>query len=110
MDRHAQEFLVMLARELPNEKDLTIIDLAKQLMKLARKHDRLQVCDCNVGLSDKQRAQEKRIEDKVVELCGTFGFKVKFSGDPRGCTVKLILPSGRYNSFGGAEDGWGVPI
>lgn len=30
-------------------------------------------------------------------------------GDPRGCCVKLLLPSGRWNSMGGAEDGFCVP-
>ena len=30
-------------------------------------------------------------------------------GDPRGYCTKLRLKSGRYNTWGGAEDGWGVP-
>ena len=29
--------------------------------------------------------------------------------DPRGAVVKLILPSGKWNSWGGAEDGYCVP-
>lgn len=32
-----------------------------------------------------------------------------FEGDPRGACVKLILPSGRNNSWGGAEEGFCVP-
>lgn len=28
-------------------------------------------------------------------------------GDPRGYCLKIILPSRRYNTMGGAEEGWG---
>ena len=30
-------------------------------------------------------------------------------GDPRGYTLKLRLPSGKGNTWGGDECGWGVP-
>lgn len=33
---------------------------------------------------------------------------VEVGGDPRGFPIRLFLPSGRYNSFGGREAGWGV--
>lgn len=36
-------------------------------------------------------------------------FDVRFSGDPRGFTVRLLLPSGTYNTLGGASEGYGVP-
>lgn len=32
-----------------------------------------------------------------------------FGGDPRGYTVKLLLPDGTYNTWGGFECGLGVP-
>ena len=36
--------------------------------------------------------------------------RLETGGNPRGCCVKLILPSGRWNSMGGAEDGFCVPV
>jgi hypothetical protein len=32
-----------------------------------------------------------------------------FGGDPRGYTVKVHLPNHAYNTWGGAESGYGVP-
>jgi hypothetical protein len=31
----------------------------------------------------------------------------KVGGDPRGYCLKITLPDGNYNTWGGAEDGWG---
>lgn len=52
---------------------------------------------------------EKRIEKRITEICAPLGLTPRFGGDPRGYTVSLHLPSGAYNSWGGAENGYGVP-
>lgn len=82
-----------------------------QLMRLARAHGRLAEIDCTQdgGMTEKQRRRSDRIEQQISALLAPSRIKVNFGGDPRGYTVKLILPSGRYNTWGGAEDGWGVP-
>jgi len=41
----------------------------------------------------------------VIADCGLPG--AIFSGDPRGCTVKLEMPNGATNDFGG--EGWCIP-
>jgi hypothetical protein len=46
-----------------------------------------------------------RLRDRLTAL----GFSADFSGDPRGYVVKLHLPSGAYNTWGGKESGYGVP-
>jgi hypothetical protein len=51
-----------------------------------------------------------RARQRIEAACKPWGIKPNFSGDPRGCCVNLILPSGRYNSWGGAEDGFCVPV
>lgn len=43
------------------------------------------------------------------KLGSEYQFTPKFSGDPRGYTVKLLLPSGSFNTMGGLEEGFGVP-
>ena len=45
---------------------------------------------------------------KLQAIADRYGAKVKLGGDPRGYVVKLILASGRHNTWGGAPDGWGV--
>jgi hypothetical protein len=49
-------------------------------------------------------AARKRIRD-LAKRAGASG--VIFSGDPRGCTVKLTFPDGATNDFG--KEGWCVP-
>jgi hypothetical protein len=56
---------------------------------------------------DKEHAKETRVEDHVRQVCAEFGVKPAFSGDPRGCVLKLKMPDGYSNSFGG--DGLCVP-
>ena len=55
---------------------------------------------------------EKRahqLEKRMLAILKPYGFDVTFGGDPRGFTVKLKLPSGASNTWGGSEDGYGVP-
>ena len=59
-----------------------------------------------------EAAREKKelaVEKRITDICAGFKLPVIFGGDPRGYTVKVKFPSGRYNTFGGAEEGWGVP-
>ena len=49
-----------------------------------------------------------RIGDAVHRLAVSHGGSARIDGDPRGYIVKLILPSGRNNTMGGREAGYGV--
>jgi hypothetical protein len=42
-----------------------------------------------------------RAEDNVKALLAPFNIVPEFQGDPRGCVLKLRVPSGYNNSFGG---------
>ncbi len=77
-----------------------------RLLTLAKRHARLQETACNRQVAENHDA---RCEAAIAALCETIGCTVQFSGDPRGYTVKLHLPSGRYNTWGGFESGYGVP-
>jgi hypothetical protein len=67
-----------------------------------------QACSYEWACGDKWDRDEKRLEASILSLAtslpGIVG--VKFSGDPRGYTVKLLLTNGRSNNWGGI--GWGV--
>lgn len=82
------------------------------LIRLATKHHKMMEDYCN-GISIYDEEDEplpalanlrKSIED-VAKQHGCKG--VIFSGDPRGCTVKLILPDGSTNDWG--KEGWCIP-
>lgn len=51
---------------------------------------------------------DDRARAKLQAIADRYGATVKLGGDPRGYVVKLILASGRHNTWGGAADGWGV--
>lgn len=81
--------------------------VAVRLLRYGATYGRLQEQDCNVGLTDKERAKEARFIFKMVELAETIGCKVHCSGDPRGNTVKIVMPDGYTNDWG--REGLCVP-
>ena len=44
--------------------------------------------------------KEQRIQVKVGFLCDAFGCKPVFQGDPRGATVRIVVPDGYTNDWG----------
>lgn len=70
-----------------------------ELVRLAKRHHRGAERECNEG-GDHTTATKK----KIVALLAGSGIGAIFSGDPRGCTVRLKMPSGRTNDF--ANTGW----
>ncbi len=100
---------------------------ARRFLRLANSHARIQVAICNgpgdyVNRVPYPRAgeiyaehevlcarREERVEKQIKRLAEECNVKVDCGGDPRGFTVKLFLPDGSYNSWGGKESGYGVP-
>lgn len=72
-----------------------------RLLRVSKRHARFQELGCYRGLSVAEEAAERRCEDPIRRLCRGPGCEPVFSGDPRGCTVKLRAPSGRADDFGG---------
>jgi hypothetical protein len=90
-------FAVTLAQEYPQERGLA--GIVAELMRLSRRHARLQERACNETVPE---GHDARCEAGIRKLCAQLpGCAPIFSGDPRGCTVKLRLPSGRTDDFGG---------
>jgi hypothetical protein len=94
---------------------------AKKLLRYGATLGRIALEDCNgpynpAGLTPeqyraidarwesymgKETVKRDRIEAKVSALCALYGCKPVFSGDPRGCVLKIQMPDGYNNSFGG---------
>lgn len=83
--------------------------LALLILRRAATLQRLAVNDCNRGLTEAEKRNDALCEKRISEACQPWGIVPNFNGDPRGAVVKLLLPSGKYNSFGGREDGYCVP-
>ncbi len=82
--------------------------LADTLRRLSQEHCRLQEAQCNGPLTKRQETRERNIEATVRKLIADHlpGVTARFQGDPRGYTVRLLLPSGAYNSWDGKT--WGI--
>lgn len=84
---------------------------AGELIRLATFHHRLMEEDCNTGgLHDCDGNPSPRLENTrkaITRFAQDCKCGVAFSGDPRGCTVKLTLPNGKTNDWAG--EGWCVP-
>ncbi len=120
-DRYEFVHLFMKHANLNGNTELDTQQAAQRLLRYGATLGRIAVDDCNGpgypnGLTpeqyrriderweayqDKQHAKEERINAKVTELCEKFGCKPVFSGDPRGCVLKIAMPDGFNNSWGG---------
>jgi len=85
---------------------------AARLIRLATKYQKLMVDSCNGDFDAYDENGEPvpklaKLQAQIEETAKQHGCGVVFSGDPRGSTVKLILPNKASNSFGG--EGWCVP-
>jgi hypothetical protein len=101
-EKEREEFHVTMKTEFPAAYTH---DVVRELLRLAKRHGQLQEKACNEQVPE---GHDKGCEDAITSLCNALGVPaVLFSGDPRGYTVKLKLPSGRSNHWGGET--WGVP-
>ena len=116
-----KEFVAIMAREVPA---MPLQDV-RRIMSASATLDRLAVAQCNgeypcdngersvtacmrceslyapQALSAAGVCPDCRTKDRVERLCEPFGIVPQFHGDPRGCVLKLKMPSGRGNDFGG---------
>lgn len=79
-----------------------ILEICSKIGRLAATHHRIAEIECSIELSPKQAARlEKRVEQierKISDHCSRLPhtdegpIRVRFDGDPRGYTVKLIVP------------------
>ncbi|MCL4204621.1 MAG: hypothetical protein KJ000_19205 [Pirellulaceae bacterium] len=114
--------VVQEAHRKPTEAEQLAIDIqrgggrattltAGHLIRMATQHQRMMEDECNgvdIYDQDGNPLPELARLRKVIEAAAKdAGCDVKFSGDPRGSTVRLLLPSGESNSWGG--EGWCVP-
>ena len=98
----AVQFACQLTRELKKVTPYHVAIMADELMRLSRKHHRIMEGHCNgdYDIPEDAHQPEDKIEAKITEIMKPFGITPIFSGDPRGCTVKLKMPSGATNDFG----------
>ena len=130
-----ENFTAQLTRALPTMPPHVVAHYARLLVRHSVTHGRLAEMSCNghplqsvcppagcdmpAWNARVNKAQDRldayiekregQIERRITAICAELGLSPNFQGDPRGYTVKVALPNGAYNTWGGREDGWGVP-
>ncbi len=110
MNKDRTQFIAALVEDFPNKSIEDVMRIANLLMRHSATHKRLAVRDFN---GDASESEVKRLQDvarRIKAIADSLGLRVNCDDyDPRGFTVKVHLPSGRSNSMGGREAGYGVP-
>lgn len=88
----------------------TPLEFARLILRNASTIQRIAETACNRELSKAESRKDYACQRRIEAACRPWGIVPNFSGDPRGACVKMIFPSGRYNSWGGREDGFCVPV
>jgi hypothetical protein len=110
-----EEFISLICEhvnytKIGNPNRMPIVHFAQKLMRYGATLGRIAENECN-GYQDWQgnwdakaaahdEAKEARIRLKVTNLCAEFGCKPVFQGDPRGNTLKIVVPDGYTNDWG----------
>ena len=102
-------FVAVLAEAQPGKAPHHVVMQAIAYRRLARLLHRFAEADCNGVATPAMAKADAKNDAEAVRLGVEDGFDVKVAGDPRGYCLKLVLPTGRYNTWGGTEEGWGVP-
>lgn len=99
-----EKAIAVIARNFPQVSNPTGLqdDLYKLGLKAQRNAEKL----CNVTDHVDQREKLRAALGKIEEKHG-ITLNAEIGGDPRGFCLKVIMPEGDYNSWGGRESGWG---
>ena len=102
--KQRESFAVAMAKELPDLSIEQVARLASLLMRQGSTYCRLQEETCGVEMTERQEKRHDRkeanVERRVTELCAPHNIRPVFEGDPRGHTIKLVMPSGRTDDWG----------
>ena len=104
-----EEFIARMVSEFRETAPHVVLGFARAIMRRANSVQRHAEAQCNGDTTEAQNRRAASAEAQIVECCQALGCTVKFGGDPRGYCVRLILPSGKGNTWGGDAEGWGVP-
>ena len=82
-----------------------------ELFSLAKRANRYNEINCNGELTERQDALSAKVDTRMTELAASLGLESELNGDPRGFPFYVKLPkTGRSNSWGGSERGWGIGL
>jgi hypothetical protein len=103
MARDKMEFAAAMAKHAPKATQWYL----ERLMRYGATVKRFAELACNRELTKAEILRDENAQATIIRLCCEIDCEAKFGGDPRGCTVKIIVPDGYTNDFG--QEGVCVP-
>lgn len=98
--KEKMEFIYVMAKH----SELTLAE-CQRVLRLAATVQRLAETACNRELTKREILKDENVQARIMQIVTPKDIDVGFSGDPRGCTVKLRLPDGYYNNWDGESVG-----
>ena len=89
------EFVFAMARH----TNVTFRD-CQRIMRYAATIQRLAETACNRELTKAEILRDEKSQMDIIAICAPSDVEAKFSGDPRGCVVKLKVSDGYTNDWG----------
>lgn len=80
----------------------------QRIMRMAATVQRLAETACNRELTEREIRKDEKLQMDILALLAVEDCNAKFSGDPRGAVVKIQVPDGYTNDWGG--EGICVPM
>ena len=98
------EAIKAVARNWPEVKDPARLQDDLHVLGIACQRNAEKLCN----ITD-HKDERDRLRAKLERIGKKHGVKLEatVTGDPRGYVLKVKMPLGDYNTWGGAEDGWG---
>jgi hypothetical protein len=96
MSRAREDFIACMLAEVEMP-----VEISRLIMRDATTIQRLAAEECNRELTTRERLADEAAQRRIRERCAPFKVSPIFSGDPRGACVKLRVPSGRADDWGG---------
>ena len=93
--KYKLEFVYTMAKH----SNITLNDCYR-IMRCAATVQRLAETACNRELTEREIRKDEHLQMDIIAIVAAYDCQVKFSGDPRGCVVKIQVPDGYTNDFG----------
>jgi hypothetical protein len=89
------EFAFAMARH-----STATLNQIQRLLRFGATHGRLAETECNRQLTDAEIRKQENIQMDIIAICAELEIEARFSGDPRGNTVKIAVADGYTNDWG----------
>jgi hypothetical protein len=95
---------VVAASKIPKAKST---ELAKELWNMGPESSKLATASCNRELTEAEQVRDAEMDARVVAIGKELGLKAYRQDDPRGWTIRVVVPPELADNWDGESTGCG---